>query len=412
MENKDNTDKPTKPVNNKPILKPTIQMDSSENPLPAEEQRDIIQPLDYAKVTGARKTLPPRPQLSQSTHNEVKSSLKDHNQATKQKIQEKQIKMKKTQNITQHEKEKRIIEMMAKQSCTVGVAPISKDHVHRVCEQLTKNGDLKKTEDYDTRINRTVKSIVKAWTKKNLGMNETEWDGIDVTKIALTNTENSDIAFITFKTFEDAAKVTSKAHNLPKNNLPNDPRLIMYVDQRAKKRFDAVQNIAKTIRIKSANTIQTTVRNGRRDFLLRQKNRGDLTPWSQIPPIKLEEDIPDFEIGIFKNIYSENSSETDENDHGEEEDDEDVEEEENEKMSTNEREEQQEISNEIARQYSKDEELIKRQHSEESLPGVPAAKAIKKLTFQPTGTNEEVENEQHCSHEMSKSVKKTSSTQH
>ena len=189
------------------------------------------------------------------------------------------------------------------------------------------------------------------------------------------------MVFVTFKTVEDAAKMTAKAKNLPKKNLPNDPRIIMYVDQRAKKRYDSIQNIAKTIRVKSNNTIQTTVRNGKRDFLLRQKDRGDPTPWSQIPPLKLEEEIPEFEIGQFKNIYS-----NEENDKNEALD------ENNEYENEEEKDEQNELSNEIARQYM-DEEKAKRDRSEDAPQGEPRNKFTKKLTFHSAGSEDEIEGE-------------------
>ena len=82
------------------------------------------QPLDYAKVTNTRKNLPPRPTLSESTHQAVKENLKEQKVEMTNKINENQIKIKKPQQISKLEKESRIIEMMRKQSRTVGLAPI------------------------------------------------------------------------------------------------------------------------------------------------------------------------------------------------------------------------------------------------------------------------------------------------
>ena len=77
----------------------------------------------------------------------------------------------------------------------------------------------------------------------------------------------------------------------------------MYVDNRAKKRYNAYQNVAKSIRQKSSNRIQMTIRNGQYNFLLRQKEKGDQTPWNLIPPVVLEQRLPEIEIGLFNNIY-------------------------------------------------------------------------------------------------------------
>ena len=79
--------------------------------------------------------------------------------------------------------------MFDKQACTIGIAPISNDHVTRVCEELTKNGVILKSEDFKTRHQRTLKSLVKSWCKKNLGISCEEWDEIKVTKITQTNSE-------------------------------------------------------------------------------------------------------------------------------------------------------------------------------------------------------------------------------
>ena len=99
-------------------------------------------------------------------------------------------------------------------------------------------------------------------------------------------------------------KLTSRAKNLPQTKNDEDPRFCnVLLIQELAKRFNAVQNVAKTIRNKSNGNTQTTLRTGKHDFLLRQKVRGDTTPWGQIPPIKLDQNLPDFEIGLYKDIY-------------------------------------------------------------------------------------------------------------
>ena len=103
------------------------------------------------------------------------------------------------------------------------------------------------------------------------------------------------------------------------------------MDNRARKRYNRIQNVAKTIRNQSKGEIQTCVRNGRLDFLLRQKKKGDITPWGQIPPLKLDQNLPELEVGLYKNIYQEEEEEDEENIEDEQEED--------------------EISNEILRQY-------------------------------------------------------------
>ena len=314
------TERTTKQTPKKQTLKPAININMSGTTEQTEQIKDTYQPLDYAGVVTARRQQQPKQVLSISTHEEVHNNLKNHNEQTKQKINENEIKMKKPKNITKKEKEKIVETMLDKASCTIGIAPIPKDHVRKVCEELTQKNVLKKTEDYPTRLQRTVKSLVKSWTKKHMGIEDEDWNEIKVKKITQTNAEESDVIYITLETIEDTTKITSKANKLPKTNNETDPRLVMYVDQRSRKRYNAIQNIAMTLRQKSKNTIQTSIRNGRRDFLLRQKLKGDMTPWNKVPPIKLEENLPDFEVGNYQNIYEDKTDENIENEEKEEED--------------------------------------------------------------------------------------------
>ena len=183
---------------------------------------------------------------------------------------------------------------------------------------------------------------------RNLKLTDEDWDDIHIREIRQTNSEEADIIFIERETREDAAKITVKAKNLVNNNKVDDPRLVMFVDKRATKRFNAIQNIARTNRQKSEGTKQTTIRNGRYDFLLRQKDKGDTTPWNLIPPLNLDQDLPDIEIGMFKNIYTPRN---DDDLVGNNEEDDQVINDDIDDMDENETED---LSNEIRRQYIAD----------------------------------------------------------
>ena len=172
LENKEEIDpntKPTKPSNRKLVLNPTLQLNEIGN-FQQEQTKQKLQPIDYTKVNTARKILEPRPQLSMSTHQEVEEKLKEHNIEVRQKIIENEIKLKKPKDMTIKQKEKIIENIFTKQSRTIGIAPMTKDHAHRVCEELTQKGTIKKSEDYQTRLQRTIKSLVKSCCKNNLGI--------------------------------------------------------------------------------------------------------------------------------------------------------------------------------------------------------------------------------------------------
>ena len=125
------------------------------------------------------------------------------------------------------------------------------------------------------------------------------------------------LIFIKFESYEDVALVNSKARNLPNSNQRESPRLVMYIDARARTRYRAFQSIARTIRLESDGEIQTSIRSGRRDFLLRKRERQDKTPWSAIPPLKVTSKIPPIEIGMYKSkFYQDNDKENHVNDEG------------------------------------------------------------------------------------------------
>ena len=126
----------------------------------------------------------------------------------------------------------------------------------------------------------------------------------------------------------DAMKLTSRVKNLPQDTAGNGPRIVMFIDKRAKARHRAFQQIARTLReeaTEKGKKIQTNLRTGRTDFLLRLRETGDTTPWSDIPPLKITQKLPSFEIGLYKDIF--NMSVSSSEDDQEQQNDEDMEDE-------------------------------------------------------------------------------------
>ena len=204
--------------------------------------------------------------------------------------------------MTEEDRDYYIERMFNKSSKIVGIAPLTNEHITKVEANLLKKGVLKKTESPTIRRQRTIKSLVKSWAQKNLDMSDRDWSSIQIDELMVT--DNSDIIFIRCRNYEDAARITANAKYLPNDNGPDSPRLIMHVDIRAKKRHKAFLNIAKSIREISNNTVQTSVRTGRKDFLLRQRLKGSNTPWSQIPPNKITQELPGIEIGTYLDIVN------------------------------------------------------------------------------------------------------------
>ena len=138
--------------------------------------------------------------------------------------------------MTKNERDEKVTQMLSKSSCKIGIAPLTKKYTYAVCEHMTRKGILKRTEDLETRLQRTVKSLAKTWTKKYLRLTEKDWNEIKIIEMEQTNGEDSDIVFLTCATREDASRITANAKYLPNTNNKDDPRLVMYVDPRSKKK--------------------------------------------------------------------------------------------------------------------------------------------------------------------------------
>jgi len=144
------------------------------------------------------------------------------------------------------------------------------------------------------------------------------WNDIDIVEIYQTDGEES-ILFIKCASQEDAAKITAHAVNLPASSDQSAPRLGMHIDQRARLRHRAIQRVAKSIRDELQNTVQTSIRNGKFDFLLRVRDKKDQSKWSQIAPVVIRTPLPPFEIGNFKSDYLDHSVLQEESDREEDE---------------------------------------------------------------------------------------------
>ena len=245
--------------------------------------------------------------------------MKQHIAQQQQQQQENQTTPRRPQeDIDQETKLDKIKHMLTKQTLTIGFAPITNQHLQNVEKTMLERGVLNTKQPWDERKKRTIKSVVKNWAIKNLKMSETDWNQIDIDQIHQTITEDSDIIFVKCHTQADTQIITSHAKNLPVDESGNGPRLVNFIDNRAKARYRGYQQIAKTLREESNTPIQTNIRTGRMDFLLQVRKKGENTPWSTIAPLKINQKIPNFEVGIFKNIFelslsSDSGSEDDQN---------------------------------------------------------------------------------------------------
>ena len=281
---------------------PVIDLQGNTLNEPTTGNIETVQPIDMAKFKKSRKFNSDRPKLSDTMNVKVKVPLNNQMQEDEAKRKPNQ-EQRQEKDISNQERNQRIVQMFEKSSQYLGFAPFTKAGTAQAMENMERRGVFHPRESHESKYQRTIKSLIKSWTRQHLKMTDEEWTDINVTEILPTAGEDSNIIFLRFESSDDVAKFNAKAKNLPKTNLRDSPRLIMHVDNRARQRYRAFQRVAKTIRQESKGDTQTSICSGRYDFLLRRRERDDPTPWGSIPPIRMEAGLPPIEIGMYKSRH-------------------------------------------------------------------------------------------------------------
>ena len=219
---------------------PAINIDIDGNPGPQEVQRLEDQPLDFTLVKTSRKFKQNRPELPDHVNRAVSKELKDHLKEQKTKSH----KTKPQEDMEPETKEEKIRDMLNRQSLIIGAAPISNNHLEEVEKKMIAHGVLDPDQPKSERKQRTIKSVIKSWAFKHLKITDEEWNSIKLDEIYQTYSEDSDIIFMKCHSSHDAMKLTSRVRNLPQDSTGQGPRIVMYIDKRAKARHRAFQQIA------------------------------------------------------------------------------------------------------------------------------------------------------------------------
>ena len=121
--------------------------------------------------------------------------------------------------MTEKRKKRQIEKKKSDKSATIlGFAPITKPSIETAMNNMTKRGVFTPNETFDQCRQRTIKSMIKSWARRNLAVSDEEWDSIKIREITPTAGNDADIIFIKFESTEDVARLTSKAKNISKSN--------------------------------------------------------------------------------------------------------------------------------------------------------------------------------------------------
>ena len=267
------TNKPTTYAKIVSIIPTDLDGNTNENLSTSEHPENV----EFIPVKTSRKKKTPRQKLSDTMNGAINDKLNEHWEQTKDN------ELKPEKEMSPDTRSSQIKNMLTRSATIVGLAPISKPNLERAHDNMVKRGALSLKEPYHHRMQKVIKSIVMTWTKTHLKMPKEAWTNIDVVEITQPASDEAEIIFIRCKTIEDAARINQYAKNLPQNTSTDTPRLVMHIDPRARPRFNAFNAMAKAIREHSDGNIQTSIRTGRTDYLLRKKTKRRYHPMGKNP---------------------------------------------------------------------------------------------------------------------------------
>ena len=134
-------------------------------------------------------------------------------------------------------------------------------------------------------------------------MSEKDRSDLNITHIFHSKKKSTPIIYIQCSSTEDITSITSHVTNLPHTNDKNSPLIVTHIPQILFKRYQYCQMLMLKLRKSQTTKIQTNIRLGRRDFLLRHKLKGDDTPWRDVPTLKIPKDAPKPELGLLKKTF-------------------------------------------------------------------------------------------------------------
>ena len=179
--------------------------------------------------------------------------------------------------MTKERRSEEIQRMLADDALYIGAAPITRVKINCVRNILTSKGTLSKHETAEIRTQMLGKK--KPGNQRcRLGQVRYSWNNSSRRRRIRPNI------------LQILQHRRCSIHHIPCQEPPRDPtgqgpRLVTHIDRRAKARFQAINAVAKSVREQSKFTVQTNIRIGKNDYLLRQRQKGSNTPWQQVPPV-------------------------------------------------------------------------------------------------------------------------------
>ena len=199
----------------------------------------------------------------------------------------------------------------------IGFRPISKEDIDKEEQRLVKTGiyDIKNKKDKNEVRITAIKTVVLKFMRDKLKMSEDDRNKVEITKIFQSQSEDSNTIYLRCKTSNDIGIINKHAVNITQGNTQAEtPSLVLHIPKDMYDRYQGCEEILYHIRNNYQGQVQTNLRIGREDFIIRCRLKTDKTKWNKIIPMKIPENVPFIKINneseeILKPQYRETTRE-------------------------------------------------------------------------------------------------------
>ena len=271
---------------------PIIGISPGEGP---NSDPQTVPPLDYAKVLISRNHPPPPKQLPD---NIIMSPITDTEMEQDDIEQE-----------LDEDQRNQLRDQIELSSLITGFKPITNKMLDREEKLILEECNEKLKNDKPTVRKIVIKNAIARFMKENLKMSQKDRDSVQIEKIFPAKKPNSNIYYIQCNSQEDISLITSHVTNLSKINYEKEsPQIIPHIPNILYKRYQYCQKMLFKLRLSQPQKLRTNIRLGRIDFLLRFKQKGDNTPWRDLPLLIIPTEAPRPEMNLLKDKHTQNTS--------------------------------------------------------------------------------------------------------
>ena len=194
----------------------------------------------------------------------------------------------------------------------IGFKPIDKAHVHKGMQRIEEDDPSMSKDDA---WEKAKEEAVKEFLKYEMKMNKDDISELKVVMIYPPAKDDWNILYVEYENVEMVSFIMSFAQYLRRDQKESKPSVEKYIPMEMFKRYSAVEKMAFEIRQKSNFKSATNVSFGESDFILKARTKeiqpgGRKTPWSQVEPIPLPGDLPDFELQLVRKVQQSQRSPT------------------------------------------------------------------------------------------------------